>query len=201
MNRVSFRRAKKEDAGAIAQIHYSSSNDLYLSLFGSNPMASFDVKSRERYWANQIHSTDQGHPGNFILVADAQSLGPLGFIAITLSQDYGEKPSANLNSIYILSEFCGRGIGKSLFKHSVNWLVAKKVYELDVWVLEKNPACKFYESLGGKRLESINHLQIASSKALEVAYKWDLMDVKAKLELSPSSYRSMTYEKTFFKLI
>ena len=40
-----------------------------------------------------------------------------------------------------------------------------------VWVLEDNPACKFYEALGGRRIQSKN-IEMRGSTLIELAYGW-----------------------------
>jgi hypothetical protein len=51
-----------------------------------------------------------------------------------------------------------------------------------LWVLAANPACRFYESLGGVRLDSKWEV-FGSTRLEEVAYSWpDLTAALATLE-------------------
>jgi hypothetical protein len=47
-----------------------------------------------------------------------------------------------------------------------------------IWVIEENPACRFYEALGGKRIDTRDS-EIGGKKLREIAYGWeDISDYK-----------------------
>jgi GNAT superfamily N-acetyltransferase len=85
------------------------------------------------------------------------------------SQGVGE-----LYAIYLLKEFQGRGIGRELFKAAASNLRRSGLKPLIVWVLEKSPYRKFYETLGGKILPGVKALDAAGEKISLVCYGWNL---------------------------
>ncbi|USK48097.1 GNAT family N-acetyltransferase [Bacillus sp. CMF12] len=78
-----------------------------------------------------------------------------------------------LCSIYILKEFKGQGIGKSLAKSVIKELEKLGINTmLVVFVLENKNSRLFYEAMGGKIIDKIE-VKIAGKKLNELVYGWD----------------------------
>lgn len=58
------------------------------------------------------------------------------------------KPGIYLEDLYVLPEFRKRGVGKALLKWLANLAIERDCGRMEWWVLNWNPARKFYESLG-----------------------------------------------------
>jgi len=76
-----------------------------------------------------------------------------------------------LYAIYVLEAYQGRGLGRDLTLDVVARLVADGRRSMLVWVLADNPACRFYEALGGRRVE-VKRISIGGVELDEVAYGW-----------------------------
>ena len=74
-------------------------------------------------------------------------------------------------AIYVLEAYQGRGLGRDLTLDVVARLVADGRRSMLVWVLADNPACRFYEALGGRRVE-VKRISIGGVELDEVAYGW-----------------------------
>jgi ribosomal protein S18 acetylase RimI-like enzyme len=58
----------------------------------------------------------------------------------------GEEVGPELNKLYILDRFCGRGVGKQLMDEAERMVVSKGMDRMWLWVLATNErAIKFYE--------------------------------------------------------
>ena len=57
-----------------------------------------------------------------------------------------------LNAIYILESHQRKGIGRELARIVAKRLSQIEIHSMLVWVLADNPACCFYEKLGGKKV-------------------------------------------------
>ena len=64
-----------------------------------------------------------------------------------------------------------KGIGGKLVKKIVEKLTRMGIDSMLAWVLEDNPACHFYEKLGGKKV-SAKEIKREESKFIEIAYGW-----------------------------
>ncbi len=75
-------------------------------------------------------------------------------------------------AIYLLEGYQRQGVGKRLLQASIDRLVQDGFQSMLVWVIEGNPACRFYDSMGGRvvgdKVESI-----AGRAIKELAYAWD----------------------------
>lgn len=65
----------------------------------------------------------------------------------------------------------GKGIGRQLTVAVARALMARNFTTMLVWVLAENPACKFYEALGGQAVTE--KTETIDGKALrEIGYGW-----------------------------
>lgn len=56
----------------------------------------------------------------------------------------------------------------------------KKLNSMLIWALKENPACRFYEMLGGKPIDTAE-IEIEGKKLSEIAYGWDdLAELKGR---------------------
>lgn len=74
-------------------------------------------------------------------------------------------------AIYLLKEFQGQGIGKRLVQTLVGWFLDQDIDSMMVWVLRKNPACRFYEMLGGRKIAE-KKIDLGGQILNECAFGW-----------------------------
>lgn len=163
---MNIRKAILEDAKAIAKVHVDSWRTTYANIFPVDFLNNLSYESREQLWVESI-------PNGIVYVAEDSDGEIVGFVS------GGKERSGNyvgydgeLYAIYILKEFQGKGIGKDLVKPLVAELQQIGLISMLVLVLEDNPSCIFYESLGGKKLDSID-VEIAGKKIKEAVYGWE----------------------------
>lgn len=87
----------------------------------------------------------------FVAEADGQVVGFAGGGPI---REPMQGYDAELYTLYLLEEVQGHGIGRDLLKAVEQALVDKGFTSLLVWVLERNPAVRFYEKSGALHLMS-----------------------------------------------
>ena len=74
---------------------------------------------------------------------------------------------------------CGRYVRRGDKQRIAEALLAEGFARAAVWVLAANPACGFYEHLGGRWIAQ-KTIQIGGSDLMEVAYGW--RDIKVLTE-------------------
>lgn len=95
--------------------------------------------------------------------------------------DGGRERSGNsiyqgeLYAIYILPPYQRQSIGKKLVSTIAEELTRLGFDSLLVWVLADNPACKFYETLGGK---IVDRTQIKRGSAILDAVAMGWIDIR-----------------------
>jgi len=82
------------------------------------------------------------------LIVEANSI-PVGLVLFfhNFSTFLG-KAGIYIEDLYIKEEYRGKGIGKKIFEYLSNLAKERNCGRIDWWVLEWNPARKFYEKMG-----------------------------------------------------
>ena len=79
---------------------------------------------------------------------------------------------AELYAIYLLREAQGAGLGRRLVTEWAGRAVARGFHAAIVRVLAANPACRFYERVGARRVKE-GSLELGGQPYAEVWYGWD----------------------------
>ncbi|MBE4909767.1 GNAT family N-acetyltransferase [Bacillus luteolus] len=163
---MKIRKAILKDAKAIAKVHVDSWRTTYANIFPADFLDDLSYESREQLWL-------QGIPDGIVYVAEDNSGEIVGFISggKERSGKY-DGFDGELYAIYILEDYQGKGIGKALVKPLIKDLKEIGLNAMLVLVLEDNPACSFYEALGGKKLDTME-VEIAGKKIKEAVYGWE----------------------------
>jgi ribosomal protein S18 acetylase RimI-like enzyme len=162
---VEVRRARAEDAAAVADVHLRTWQAAYEHVFGAERLAELDAERRLRAWQRALEE----HPDELVLVAERDGC-VVAFSSVGPSRD--EPDEGELYAIYALPEAWGGGAGPELMRESLAAL-RKLGYDVaTLWVLEDNPrARRFYEregwKLDGARREG-EHLGVTTT---EVRYR------------------------------
>lgn len=163
---IKIRKANLTDAKAIAKVHVDSWKTTYVNIVPDEYLNKLSYESREQVWANAI-------PSGGVYVAENNEGLIVGF------SKGGKERSGNydgydgeLYAIYILKEYQGRGIGTALVKPVIDELKGMGSTSMVVLVLEENISCKFYELLGGKKIDTVE-VEIGGKKLSELVYGWN----------------------------
>lgn len=161
-----IRKAKLEDAAGIAKVHVDSWRTTYKGIVSDTYLDSLSYEEREQNWKRGIEH-------NHIYIATDFNGEIVGF-ASGGKERTGKYVAykGELYAIYLLEGQQGKAIGRKLFKAVVDDLKEKKLNSMLIWALEENPACLFYEKLGGKKIDTAE-IEIDGQKLSEVAYGWD----------------------------
>ena len=153
------RRARLEDAAAIAAVHVRTWQTAYEHVFGAERLAAIDLNAREEQWRQRLGEPEWQEV--VLVVEDESSI--VGFASCGESRDApGE---GELYAIYVLPESWGSGAGPVLLAAALAAL-GEDFNRASLWVLEENPrARRFYEREGwtldgGRREEEFLGVQI-----------------------------------------
>ena len=153
------RRARLEDAAAIAAVHVRTWQTAYEHVFGAERLAAIDLNARAEQWRQRLGEPEWQEV--VLVVEDESSI--VGFASCGESRDApGE---GELYAIYVLPESWGSGAGPVLLAAALAAL-GEDFNRASLWVLEENPrARRFYEREGwtldgGRREEEFLGVQI-----------------------------------------
>ena len=163
------RRAQSEDAPAIAYVHVECWATTYAGLLPEEYIASRTLESRTAMWQRALA---EPLPGRCCFVAIDAAGQLVGFAAGGPQPEADLPYTGELYAIYLLRTAQGIGIGRQLAAHVASALAAEGHRTLLIWVLASNPACRFYEALGG---HPVSRRQVADAGVTldEVAYGWE----------------------------
>jgi ribosomal protein S18 acetylase RimI-like enzyme len=138
---VQIRRARLEDAAAIAAVHVRTWQSAYEHVFGAERLAGLDLAAREGLARRFATDPEQDA---FVAEDDGRIAG---FVATGPPEDDGEE--RELYAIYVLPEAWGTAAGAGLMRAAVEAMRARGAADAILWVLEDNPrARRFYEREG-----------------------------------------------------
>ena len=166
MDLMLIRKAKFEDVAGIAKVHVDSWRTTYKGIVPDTYLDNLSYERGEQQWKRGIEQ-------NHIYIAKDGNGQIVGFA--TGGKERTGKYTAYLGelyAIYLLEAEQGKGIGRKLVEAVVDDLLEKKLNSMIIWALQENPACYFYEKLGGKKIDTAE-IEIDGQKLSEIAYGWD----------------------------
>lgn len=161
-----IRKAELKDVVGIAKVHVDSWRTTYKGIVPDTFLDSLSYAGREQIWKSGIEA-------NNIYIAEDDNGQIVGF-ASGGKERTGKYEAyvGELYAIYLLEGQQGKGLGRKLVQTVVDDLKEKKLSSMLIWALEENPACRFYEMLGGKPIDTAE-IEIDGKKLGEIAYGWD----------------------------
>lgn len=177
-----LRPATLADAPQIARVHTQSWRETYAQILSADYLAKLSVADSEKRWRQNL---SQAQPaGRFNLAAEDAQGGIVGFCSggpfradwdvpsdPDLMKRLAQAYDAEFYAAYILKPHQAQGLGRRMFQAVTAELRARGFKSMLVWVLKENPACAYYEKMGGKL---IGQTQIVIEKPLDsLCYGWE----------------------------
>jgi GNAT superfamily N-acetyltransferase len=139
---MEIRAATLADAAGVAEVHVASWRETYPGIIPQTYIDRLDIVAREAHWGSVITR------GDFVLLA-TNAKGVAGFVATGPFRASVETMAGEVYAIYLRAQYQKQGIGRALFKTARNHLATRNLLPFGVWVLKDNPACRFYQAMGG----------------------------------------------------
>ncbi|ATP41027.1 GNAT family N-acetyltransferase [Solibacillus sp. R5-41] len=163
---MNIRKAVLSDAKGIAKVHVDCWKTTYKNIISDQYLNKLTYESREQLWENNI-------PNGGVFVAENKEGEIVGFSSGGIERSGNYKGfEGELYAIYILKEYQGNGIGKALVKPIIKEITELGLNSMLVLVLEDNISRLFYESLGGKKIDTVE-VEISEKKLSELVYGWE----------------------------
>ncbi len=142
---LTFRQALPADIPALARLHVTAWNDTYPEV-QHKPT----VELREYQWLEAFKTVDDSNWCCYLIEDDQDEL--IGFVQGNRYK--GELPGfeGQLNKIYLLQQYQRMGLGRKLVGYLARGLLSRGMYSMLLFAESNNPACRFYEVLGGEKL-------------------------------------------------
>ncbi len=164
------REAKIADAPAIARVNLDTWRTAYRKFLPADYLAQLSYQKRESNWQEILSNVKK--TGDFVCVAENESGQIVGFAAGGCERTGKYAYQGELFAIYILEEYQRQGIGQQLVRKVATKLAELNLNSMLVWVLGDNSAWKFYEFLGGQKVDE-HQTHKAGVAVKEIAYGWN----------------------------
>jgi GNAT superfamily N-acetyltransferase len=163
-DRVLIRAAGAADAPAIATVHVASWQATYPGLLPAAEITRHTLEGRTAMWTRLLDvptAVPYALSASVCVAIDGDRLvgfansGPFRVDADAAAPASTEdRRDGELYALYLLPDVHGRGIGRRLFEAAADDCRASGFGAMRCWVLDGNPAIRFYERLGGVRTAS-----------------------------------------------
>lgn len=169
-------RATVNDAAEIARVYVDTWRSAYAGILADKMLLSMSADRQAAEWAWMIRNRGDSQP---VLVASEAKHGAVGFISVGASRagarplggPFASTQLGEVYTLYVLPAFQELGIGRQLLAAGFAALAEKGRSGALVWVLRDNPACFFYERMGGFRVAERRE-RLWGRDVPEVAYGW-----------------------------
>lgn len=168
-----IREAMIGDEEGIARVHVDSWRTTYKGIVSDEYLNQLSYEQRAENWRRGIGI-------NAIYVAEENGQ-IVGFATGGKERTGNYSANGEIYAIYLLQTAQGQGIGKQLVEVIAMELKKQGYNSLLVWVLEMNSSTKFYESLGGKKIDEVM-IEIGGEEFMEIAYCWDDLELLIHME-------------------
>jgi predicted ester cyclase/ribosomal protein S18 acetylase RimI-like enzyme len=145
-----IRRATRDDAQVVADIHAESWQRAYRGLLSDEYLDGRVFEDRRSVWNAKLGAVD---PCSTLVLLAARDGEPAGFVCAILDEDPAW--GTLLDNLHVLSRWQGQGLGKKLMIEAARWASSSRPgTPLHLWVIENNQEARsFYEKLAGKPLD------------------------------------------------
>ena len=145
MTKARIRNADVDDAPIIAEIFSAAKLASLPALFEPRDRDMLFLTSRWRGYIAHGSQAQMATGDGFVLIAELDDR-PVGYAAYHHTKRH--KAEAELESIYILEESQGKGVGTSLLREIAHRLVQEEAFSMCVGYDERNPYKRFYAKHG-----------------------------------------------------
>jgi GNAT superfamily N-acetyltransferase len=174
-----IREANLNDVQAIARVHVDTWYTTYKGIIPESYLAKLSYQQREIAWQKIIEDTMSS--SQFVDVAENNSGEIIGFANSGKERTSDRTYKGELYAIYILAAYQRQGIGYKLTLSTVDKLSELGFNSMLVWVLADNPACRFYETIGGQKVYE-KQIERGGVILKEIAYGWqDITSVRDRI--------------------
>ncbi|MFI2752569.1 GNAT family N-acetyltransferase [Cellulomonas sp. P22] len=141
-SRVQVRRARAEDAAALARVHVTAWLGAYRGLLPDAVLDALDVTTMERRWDGLL--ADGLRPHQLVAELDGRVVG-----FVNAGPAFESVPDGEVYAIYVEPDAWGTGAGPALLAAAEDELRVLGHHEAVLWVLPTNArARRFYERSG-----------------------------------------------------
>jgi L-amino acid N-acyltransferase YncA len=168
---IKIRLARPGDVSEVANVHVNSWRETYRGLLPEEYLSKLNFRKKIDAWQKVLCDSKR-----FIVFVAEDRVGVIGFATFESARDDSWQAFGEVTSIYLLSRFKGRGVGRALLQAGMRELAKRNFQQAYCWILEGNPSVHFYEASGATYSGQSKDDEIGGQKIKELAYVWESLD-------------------------
>lgn len=161
-----IRRATIDDIHGLARVHCETWKATYRGMVPDAYLDRLSVEKSAGFWERIFRN--ESRPGAELVALEGDRI--VGFVSGGPAR-YLPDLDGEIYALYLLPDFHGRGIGRSLMEQMTEWLRSNGLHSYGVWVLADNPTRTFYSHFGGHLCDT-KRITLGGSELLEELYAW-----------------------------
>ncbi len=165
---IKIRKATAGDANAIARVHVDTWRDTYAGIIPDRILLGMSHRRHCAAWSVEFGERRNGHT---VMVAEDSRAGVVGFGSCGRARYANLPHDGEVYTLYVLTDYRGRGIGKSLLSGLFDVLLERGSRSALIWVLADNPARFFYQAMGGTHV-AVRTERLGCISLPAMAYGW-----------------------------
>lgn len=180
MKKIDLRKATKEDAYGIEYVAAHTWYDTY------KPFMPLEyLTSRVEHIEDRIPRVEQriAESSNFHVLTENNKI--IGILNYKPNQNEKYKDYGYLESIYILKEYQGKGLGKLLFKKAIEGLIEMGYNNMYLECIIGNPTMDFYKKYTGYVIDEIDFPIANFTVKANIVFFDDLKTILTMLDEKP----------------
>jgi ribosomal protein S18 acetylase RimI-like enzyme len=143
---MAIRRAKPEDADAIAAVHVAAWRAAYAGLMPASYLNDLSVEKRSSFWHRSL---TEPNPGTLIVAQRQNAIAGFCFFGPSRDTDGSARETGEILSLNVHPQYWRKGIARGLCEFVLSEAPRRGWSAITLWVLKGNePACRFYQTLG-----------------------------------------------------
>jgi L-amino acid N-acyltransferase YncA len=170
---LQVRKARQDDAAAIARIYINSWHDTYAAILPAQLLCAMTPRGQSARWRSAILARGR----EAVLVAESPAHGVIGMASFGPSRDRGLRFDAEVYTLYVDPMYYGFGTGRALLCGSFAVMRDRGYESCIIWAHAKNPARFFYEKLGG-RLSAERTVRMMGDAVPETGFGWRRLAIR-----------------------
>lgn len=181
---MKIRKAGRDDSAGLARIQVDSYLSAYAGILPTAYLEHFTYDEQEQDWREWFAAN-----GNPLYVCATGNGEIIGYALGRPNAQELPPHESELVSLHVRREYRKQGLGRRLMAAVSRELLARGCASLFLWTLADNPACRFYESLGGRRVAEkawVNN-KYFETNIYEVAFGW--LDIQCLIRNAASTRR------------
>ncbi|QCX01299.1 GNAT family N-acetyltransferase [Aggregatimonas sangjinii] len=173
-----FRPASKNDACAIAALHAKSWQQNYRGALSDAFLDEKAPSERLAVWRSRLENS----PSEQCVLVAENGGKVVGFVCLYF--DHSSEYGTLLDNLHVSSEMQGNGIGRQLMRLAAEKMERRRPdSSMYLWVLQQNlAAIRFYEALGGLKVEAVEEMDIGDIPVIKSRYYWNSLSPLLQIE-------------------